>query len=107
MADVRSLFNVGTRPAGTRALAPGGGGAPNGQNDVRQGAFVTVQTLTSFAGASGVVALLWKVAALVRPAWNHNTNVALVCAIVVGAMLFVISESDPARGPLTPRDWLI
>lgn len=102
----RDLFNVYNKsgPGRSAAGGAGGGGAP--VHVERQGAFVTPQSLTSFAGASGVVVILWKATGLLNPAWPTASGAAFVCAFLVGAFLFYISESDPARGQLTMRDYV-
>ena len=104
--QVRDLFNV-RRPS----VSPGprGGAAVPGSpvQEPRQGAFVTLQSLTSFAGATGVVGLLWRTLAAVLPSWGTSVSAAFWCALLVGAALYVISETDPARGPLRPRDYCV
>lgn len=103
---VRDLFNVRRAPI---APGPGGGGAAVGEPalEPRQGAFVTLQSLTSFAGATGVVGLLWRTLAAVLPSWGQTVSAAFCCSLLVGGALYVISETDPARGPLRRRDYFV
>lgn len=105
----RSLFNAArpaTKVGGGGGRPPGGGGlAPSAE---RQGAFVTPQSLTTFAGASTAVTLLWKISGLLHTGWDKSHRVALLCALVIGAVLYFISESDPNRGPIINwRDYAI
>lgn len=103
--QVRDLFNVRRVPT---APGPGGGAAPGEPAlEPRQGAFVTLQSLTSFAGATGVVGLLWRTLAAVLPGWGQSITAAFCCSLVVGAALYLISETDPARGPLRPREYFV
>lgn len=94
--EVRDFFNV--RRASVLP-GPGGGAAilANPGTEPRQGAFVTLQSPTSFAGATGVVGLLWRTIAAVWPGWGQSVSAAFCCATLVGASLYVISETDPAR----------
>lgn len=100
--DFRRLFNLRRL---SRGPGPGGGGASAPAE--RQGAFVTPQSLTTFAGASGVVGLLWRTLSAIAPGWGGSVVAAFACALLVGAVLFAISETDPQRGPLAVRDYLV
>jgi len=105
----RVLFNAkrpANKVAGGAPRPPGGGGELAAPPE-RQGAFVTPQSLTTFAGASTAVTLLWQVAGLVHHGWDKSHAVALVCALLIGALLYFISESDPNRGPITTREYAI
>ena len=73
----------------------------------RQGVFVTPQSLTSFAGASGITTLIWRTSGLLQEGWDKEPLVALLIAALVGAAIYLINETDPARGPVTGRERLI
>jgi hypothetical protein len=99
-----TVFNIPT----VRAVPPtatrdaGGTGAT-----VNQGVFVTPQTVATFAGATLAVSLMWRVSGIIRHGWDKEPLVALVASALVGVVLYLISESDPGRGPVTSRDRLI
>lgn len=104
------FFNVARLPVagnGVAAANKGLTGDSVGASAPREGAFVTPQSLTTFLGASGVVALLWKIAGLLVTAWADDMRIAFICAALVGAALYYISESDPARGQITRREYVI
>lgn len=107
----QDLFNVRVTRRPTTVRFPGGGGDPGaGAGDpgaVRQGTFVTPQSLTSFAGASGAVLLMWRGLGAIRPGWGSSGGVAFVCALIIGTVVFAISETDPKRGPMTSRDYFV
>lgn len=90
-------------PGGT-PVAPTGGPA---MTVTQQGVFVTPQTIANFAGATLAVSLMWKVTGVVWPGWEREPIVGLIASGLVGVVLYLISETDPARGPVTLRDRLI
>lgn len=102
----RDIFNV-SRPAILSSAFPAGGSDPSPSSTVTQGTFVTPQSITTFAGASGLITLIWTVAVSIDPAQSNSTLVPAISSLVIGGILFLISESDPKRGPLTLRDYLI
>lgn len=98
--SIYTLFNHET-PA---IRPPAGGGQPASAPVERQGTFVTPQSLTSFAGASLVITVIWKILlGSIDPAWRESRVAALICAIVVGAVIFVINETDPDAGERNAR----
>jgi hypothetical protein len=97
----RRLFNItqtGSLIAGTRAAA---------DETERQGAFVTPQSIGSFAGASFVVGLVWQMSGYIDPAWSGSNIVGLIVSLAVAGFLLFASATDPARNRLTLRDWVI
>jgi hypothetical protein len=90
-----TLFNH-PRPVGSLLETPSA--------SEREGAFVTPQSLASFAGASTFITIAWKASGQLVEGWDHSRQVAAVIAGVVGLVLYLISETDPARGPVTFRD---
>jgi hypothetical protein len=115
IATVRTVPTASAVPQGTGAIAMGGPGAAaatdatgtTGAAVTQQGVFVTPQTIASFAGATLAVSLMWKVSGFIRSGWDTRPWVALVASALVGIVLYLISESDPARGPVATRDRLI
>lgn len=73
----------------------------------RQGVFVTPQSITTFAGATGVVTLLWRSAGALHPGWESNPRVAFVCALVIGLLIYVLNETDPTNTSKSARDRLV
>lgn len=118
---VRTVPVAATRKAPTGGTVAVGMGAPDvtggtgggegtggtGETVTQQGVFVTPQTVASFAGATLAVSMMWKVSGIVRAGLETKQWVALVASALVGVALYLISESDPARGPVTPRERLI
>jgi hypothetical protein len=84
----------GPTPTGEDEAAAGGGG-----EEVRGsvGAFITVQTLVSFSGATGAIGLLWsaiKALDVVPAAWDIYLGMAL--SFVIGMLIYYINISDPS-----------
>lgn len=73
----------------------------------REGVFVTPQSLASFAGATGVVTLIWKALGMLQPQWGQAPVVALLISFVIAAIIYLINESDPAAPTPTPKQRLI
>jgi hypothetical protein len=94
-------------PDVTGGTGGGEGTGGTGETVTQQGVFVTPQTVASFAGATLAVSMMWKVSGIVRAGLETKQWVALVASALVGVALYLISESDPARGPVTPRERLI
>jgi hypothetical protein len=81
------IFNHPIRPrAGAAPLA----GAPA----TTVSAFLTPESLVTFPGASAAVLILWKVAGGLVPNWSGSRWVALVLALVIGLLVYLISNSD-------------
>lgn len=60
----------------------------------------------NLAGASTAVTVLWKISGLTtRDDKSHGA--ALVCALLICAVMYFISETDPRRGPMNLRDYVI
>jgi len=60
------------------------------------GAFITVQTLVSFTGATGAISLLWsaiKALGVVPAAWS--VYVGLFLSLLIGTFIYYINISDP------------
>lgn len=114
--NIASAFNLPVLTAaptggGAAPPSPPGPGAPPAPaapaGVSQQGAFVTPQTIASFAGATFVVQLLWNVAGMIVPGWERKPLVALVASMMVGIILYLISETGDARGPVSRRERLI
>lgn len=71
-----------------------------------RGAFITPETLTTFAGASSVIAIVSRVIAVLW-AGSDERVVAATVALVVGCIIFAVNVTDPRAAPTTGRDWLI
>lgn len=97
----RRIFNIGL----VSAIRPGTRAAPHAPH--QQGAFVTPQSISSFAGASFVVGLLWKSSGYLEPSWSQSNLAGLLISAAVALFLFLVSVTDPARTKPSPRDWLI
>lgn len=91
-------------------LAPAGG-APNGQPPAPAeppvvGAFITEQSLTSFAGATGAISVIWGTIKVLMPAIALNTTLSMWIgfgiSVAVGMLIFSINITDPQTQP-TPR----
>jgi len=67
------------------------------------GAFITLQSLASFSGASSVVYLCLGL--LKRLGLTADWAV-LVVAAIVGGIVFVLSVTDPTARPRNKREWL-
>lgn len=101
----RELFNVpvvvnqGMQPV--QDLSPGGpptlatGGEPTEVQ--REGAFITVQSLVSFPGATAAVTVLANVAGWAMPSWRGRPLVFVVASALVGITIYLINETDPLK----------
>lgn len=69
----------------------------------RLGVFTSPQSLTTFAGASAVVSVVWGVLGSVFPDWGGSKAALLGVVLLVGALIYLISE--PPGG--TWRDRLV
>jgi hypothetical protein len=54
--------------------------------------YLTPQSIVAFPVAASVVTVVWKVLAAVFPGWGSSRLTLLLIALLVGALLFVISE---------------
>lgn len=109
--SIYSLFNIRT------ASATGGGGenpnvltgtdgAPPPSEPIGQ--FITPQSLTSFAGATGAISLIWAfvsgiVPQIAQSPWMSNVVGFLISALI-GMMIYWINTSDPAAPAMSARD---
>lgn len=73
----------------------------------KEGSFVTPQSITSFAGASFVVGLLWQSSEYLHAGASQSQLVGLGISVIVGAFLFFISATDPNGKKMQARDWFI
>ena len=67
------------------------------------GVFLTPQSLVTFPVASAVVAVVWKVLGSVFPGWGETRITLLVVAALVGALIYMISETTRQ----TPKDRVV
>jgi hypothetical protein len=95
----RDLFVYRARPTRERTKA-GGGEPPAG------GAFITPQTLTSFAGASTIIGIATRIYLALAPNANGHV-VAAIAAVVMGIIVFAINVTDPQAKPSDGRSWFI
>lgn len=86
-------------------------GAPGGQPPAPAeppvvGAFITEQSLTSFAGATGAISVIWGTLKALVPAVTQAPAISLWIgfgiSIVVGMLIYWINITDPQTKP-TPR----
>jgi len=70
-----------------------------------QGIFVDPKSLASFPVAAAVVATLSQIA--IKISGGQLASVALIVALVVGALIFAITMGEPTARPKTPLDWAI
>ena len=70
------------------------------------GAFITPQTLTSFAGASSIVGIATRVVTVFLPDVNGQ-NVAAIAAVIMGVVVFIINVTDDDAKPTNKRGWFI
>ena len=73
----------------------------------REGAFITVQSLVSFPGATAAVTVLATVAGWAVPAWRGRPLVFLLASLAVGLTIYLINESDPAKPPVTLKQRMV
>ncbi len=59
------------------------------------GAFITPQSLASFPGAAAVITFIWKAAGRLSTTLDKSLLVPLALAIVVGALIYINTVSDP------------
>lgn len=117
--QIRSLFNIPvTIAAPTGAQTRQYGARPTeevehetttttggGQKSV--GAFITVQSLISFTGATAVTSGLWSATrALIPGTPASNVYIGLAICLLVGLAIYLINISDQSAAPTT-RDKLI
>jgi hypothetical protein len=70
------------------------------------GAFVTPQSLTSFAVATSASALITRVILTLFPTSNQVLIPAIV-AFLIGVIIFYINVSDKSARPKDTRSWII
>jgi hypothetical protein len=117
----RELFNVpviveqapapaqGLQPPGAaRDVAPPGGGpAPQPSPIQREGAFITIQSLVTFPGATAAVTVLANVAAWAVPSWRGQPLLFVIASALVGITIYLIGETDPLKRPATGTERLV
>ena len=70
-----------------------------------RGAFVDPISLASFPVAAAVVSTLTQIAVRAL-GWTVN-SVAFIVALLIGALIFLITMTDPQARPKTWKEWLI
>lgn len=104
----RDAFNVRTSSAPKvlkRGEAKPASARETSDKDAK-GVFITPQSLATFPVATAAVGIVWKVIETLVPAWKGALAVPAVIALVLGALLFFISITDP-DAKRTPRDIVI
>jgi hypothetical protein len=71
------------------------------------GVFITPQSLTTFPTASFVVALVWLLAKALFPTCGASPWVPLIVSLLVGAVVFVATTSEPNVRPHSQKEWLV
>jgi hypothetical protein len=112
-----SVFNIPVRVVRMRPTGRTFGATPTAEDEAAAGggeevrgsvgAFVTVQSLVSFSGATGAIGLLWsaiKALDVVPAAWDTYLGMAL--SFVIGMLIYYINISD-ANAPQGRRDRII
>lgn len=116
----RELFNVpviveqapapaqGLQPPGAAGdVAPPGGAAPQPSPIQREGAFITVQSLVTFPGATAAVTVIANVAAWAVPSWRGQPPLFVIASLLVGITIYLIGETDPLKRPATGTERLV
>jgi hypothetical protein len=103
---VRMIVAASAKPAafGPKAVGdeggappPAGGGGGGGAKDGTVGAFITVQSLVSFSGATAVIGGIWAaIKSLVAVPAGSSIYIGLVLSLIVGLVIYYINISDPA-----------
>lgn len=114
--DIYSLFNrprdrdaqvqrKGMTISPKAAGEDGGGEPPPAGPQAPVGQFITVQSLTTFTGATGAISLIWGFVANLVPGLQTNELarnwVGFAIAAAVGVLIYWINTTDPAA-PATP-----
>jgi hypothetical protein len=76
---------------GAPAASVGGGSEGDGSGTP---VFLTPQSLVTFPGASLAVLILWKTIGLLIPAWSSANAVAIILALLVGALIYSMSLTE-------------
>lgn len=71
------------------------------------GVFVTAQSLATFPVASMVVTLIWKFTAALWPAAATYKWIPLLAALLIGAVIFLGSISEPTARPQSGIQWFV
>jgi hypothetical protein len=107
--NFRNLF-VSRTPAPPRmtglSLGPADQGAPPPPPPNEGGAFITPQTLASFAGASTIIGVTTRVVTALLPNVDGQ-SVAAIAAVIMGVVIFLINVTDPDAKPSNMRGWFI
>jgi hypothetical protein len=109
--SIYSLFNIrATAPSasGGRAMPELAGSDGTTSPSEPIGQFITPQSLTSFAGATGAISLIWAfvsgiVPQIAQSPWMSNVVGFLISALI-GTMIYWINTSDPAAPAMSTRD---
>ena len=111
---LRELFNVPvkviTSPQPAQDFGPGAARAPAPAEITEvqhEGAFITVQSLASFPGATAAVTVLVNVAAWAVPAWRGKPLLFVIASAMVGFTIYLINESAPVTPAAAGRQRLI
>ena len=81
-------------------------GERGGENKEATGVFITPQSLATFPVATAAVGIVWKVAETLVPSWKDALIVPAIISLLLGALLFFISITDP-DAKRTSRDLVI
>jgi hypothetical protein len=104
------LFNipVGVVPSRPRSFGPTP--TEDGERDPPTksvGAFITVQSLVSFTGATGAIGLIWSaIKSLNFVPMTWNIYVGMLLSLLIGMLIYYINVSDP-NSQHTRRDKVI
>lgn len=92
-AEIKTLTDAA---GGTR------GGKDEGEGPVT-GAFITAQSLTSFAGATGAISVIWSAFTILLPsARDYSTWIGFLISVLIGMTIYWLNVTDP-KAPLTAR----
>lgn len=96
--DTKTLTTLRT------TLPKAGAGTDQGTSEKPvTGAFITAESLTSFAGATGAISVIWSTVSLLAPgASAYSTWIGFAISVLVGLVIYWINISDPAA-PLSGR----
>lgn len=105
----RPAAAAGSASAPARIDAPGAPPPPPPASPAAvtsQGAFLTVQSLTSYAGGTLVVSLFSKIVEMLWPGTKGSLIPVAIISLVVGLIIYLIAITDPGASK-TPRDRLV
>jgi hypothetical protein len=105
--NIHDAFNIPVAPVKSRAFGPRPAAEDGANVDGRTqsvGAFITVQSLVSFTGATGVITALWSaIKALGIPSELNiaghtlelNIYVGFILSLTIGMVIYYINVTDP------------